>query len=307
MNTPSSSPDNRNRLHASCRVALAALLHDLGKFAERARPEVNPEMLENNVHQYCPYHQQHSRDTGWFSHKHAAYTGLAFDQIERLLPNLRDDAAPFGATPDDSLINAAARHHRPETYLQWLIATADRVASGFEREEFEQYNAAPEQTITKKNHYTARLLTLFEQIQSAVPEQPTAFLHRYRLKPMSPAALFPTTAQDYEPADNDSACQEYARLWQGFQAALAQIPPLTGPSCPCGWTTSRPCGPAIPPPSRQPPRLTSNRMFHFMIIPRPSPPWRQPCGVTMRTWAMTWKRSAAPWSSGLTGMSRNSC
>jgi CRISPR-associated protein Csm1 len=218
---PLPSPD---RLHTSCRVALAALLHDLGKLAERAGLTVNPEIMEGNVHQYCPYHQRHPQDTGWFSHKHAAYTGMAFAQIEPLLPNLRDEAAPFGAIPDDSLINAAARHHKPETYLQWLIATADRVASGFEREEFEKYNAAPEETATKKNHYTARLLTLFEQIRLEDSPQSPAFLYRYPLKPLSPATLFPVPATGYEPDNNDSARQEYAQLWEGFQAALAQIP-----------------------------------------------------------------------------------
>ncbi len=223
----STTHDDEQRLRASCRVALAGLLHDLGKLAERAGLAVDSATLEKNVHQYSPYHQTHPQDRGWFSHKHAAYTALAFDRIETWLPKIRGDAetAPFGTATDDSLINAAARHHRPETSLQWLIATADRVASGFERSEFEKYNAAAEEpTPTRKNHYTARLLSLFEQIRLDDGKEPMVFQRRYRLEPMTPAALFPVPAAGYEQDDQDRARQEYARLWEGFEQALADIP-----------------------------------------------------------------------------------
>ncbi len=227
MNDPQALHNAEQRLRASCRIALAGLLHDLGKFAERADLPIDRGMLEAHVHQYSPYHQSHAKDRGWFSHKHAAYTALAFDRIETRLPKVRGDVetTPFGADIDDSLINAAARHHRPETYLQWLIATADRVASGFERSEFDRYNAAEsEQTPTKKNHYTARLLTLFEQIRLDDGKEPMVFQRRYRLEPMTPAALFPVSAVGYEHDDQDGARQEYARLWAGFERALAGIP-----------------------------------------------------------------------------------
>lgn len=66
-------------LNASCRVALAALLHDLGKFAERANLEVGKERLEANLHQYARNNKAGGRQ--WFSHLHAAYTALAMDRI----------------------------------------------------------------------------------------------------------------------------------------------------------------------------------------------------------------------------------
>jgi CRISPR-associated protein Csm1 len=86
---------------------------------------------------------------------------------------------------DDSLINASARHHRPETFLQWIIATADRVASGFEREEFEKYNEAEDKTETGLNHYQARQLSLLEQIkvlkEGEKPEEISSAELKYRL------------------------------------------------------------------------------------------------------------------------------
>jgi len=156
------------RPHASCRMALAGFLHDVGKFAERAKINVERQMLEDNKQRYCPHHKKYETDKGWFSHVHAAYTGMAVDILEQHAPKLvGGNVYPFGSwktkNTDDSLINAAAAHHKPDTFLQWIIATADRVASGFEREAFEKkYNQAEE-----KNHYQSRQLTLFEQIGKA--------------------------------------------------------------------------------------------------------------------------------------------
>jgi CRISPR-associated protein Csm1 len=215
-------------LEQSSRVALAAFLHDLGKFAERAKIPVNQEVLDANKQLYCPHRKKHVDDKGWFSHVHAAYTGLAMDVIEDSMPELKGtDFFPFGSwktkEADDSFINAAAKHHKPETFLQWIIATADRVASGFDRDEFEQYNHAGEGTSTGKNHYTARQLTLFEQIRlDSIDEQ--KYDYRYKLKPLSPDSIFPVKANLCESNDDKDSQKEYLDLWQGFTKALGKMP-----------------------------------------------------------------------------------
>jgi len=84
-------------LEQSCKIALAAFLHDLGKFAERAKIPVSQEELEANKQLYCPHRKQYTDDRGWFSHVHAAYTGIAMDIIEDYLPDLTgNDFAPLG-------------------------------------------------------------------------------------------------------------------------------------------------------------------------------------------------------------------
>jgi CRISPR-associated protein Csm1 len=215
-------------LEQSSRIALAAFLHDLGKFAERAKIPVSKETLDVNKQLYCPHRKKFTDDKGWFSHVHAAYTGLAMDLIEDYMPELTGaDFAPFGSwktkEADDSFINAAAKHHKPETFLQWVIATADRVASGFDREEFEQYNEAEEGTSTGKNHYTARQLPLFEQIRldSKVEQK---YVYRYPLKPLSPNSIFPVEASQCEANDDKAAQDEYLKLWQGFLEAIKLMP-----------------------------------------------------------------------------------
>jgi CRISPR-associated protein Csm1 len=104
-----------SRLTAATRVALAAYLHDLGKFAERARIPQAQEIVDgkNNTRadiekqQYCPNFD------GRHTHVHAAYTAIGFDLLEQHLPELVGaDMAPFAPwqdrETDNSIINAAA-------------------------------------------------------------------------------------------------------------------------------------------------------------------------------------------------------
>ena len=229
-------------LAASCRVALAAYLHDLGKFAERARIEVSADALDAHKTQYCPFHTiDAGGKNGYHTHVHAAYTGLAFDLVERTAPDLiQGDMYPFISRAQlqsdqtqatDSLINAAAAHHRPGTFLQWVIAIADRVASGFERDEFAKYNNAKDEnteTPTGRNHYQARQLSLFEQIRldcSNSPKFTAKDLNwRYPLKALSPSAIFPQLRERCEPGNDEAAQAQYKELWDGFLKALSVIP-----------------------------------------------------------------------------------
>ena len=235
---PPNDDHGRPLLDATCRVALAGLLHDLGKLAERAdMPVQDRELLEVNKQIYCPNPKPHPNAPGWFSHVHAAYTALALDAIEPCLPPIKGrDASPFqewgearAGGADDSLINAAAKHHKPDTFLQWIVATADRAASGLDRETFDLYNEARDGDPTfRKDHYTARQVTLFEQIdiettQGSGRTKP-AWTYRYPLRPLSPESIFPVRAEDCEPKDRNAARAEYHALWTAFLEGLDAIP-----------------------------------------------------------------------------------
>lgn len=218
-------------LNSSTRVALAAFLHDLGKFAERAgiaeaeqKDADGNSLKELNKQQYCPNFK------GRYSHVHAAYTAIAMDVIEKHLPDIKkSDCAPFASwstgnmtESNDSLINAAARHHKPETFLQWVIATADRLSSGFERSQFDEYNQAEEGN-QSRSYKTARMEVLLEKI--ALPDAngnkaSKPALHRYALKPLSPEGLIPIEAKNAEPSTDAEGTAEYKALWDGFLSAL---------------------------------------------------------------------------------------
>ena len=215
-----------NLLEPSTRVALAAFMHDVGKLAERAGIEHHGR-LDAHKTLYCPWHQEGSNPrAGWHSHIHAAYTGLAWDALEETghFPDLRRDCRPFSTAAEgnatDSAVNAASAHHRPDTFLQWIVATADRVASGFERDEFDvKYNHSKE----RENHYRARLLTLFEQIgQASIEEGKLEW--RYPLQALSPASIFPQATAACTPHDNASARAEYLALWEALLSGIRKIP-----------------------------------------------------------------------------------
>jgi CRISPR-associated protein Csm1 len=218
---------------ASCRMALAAFLHDLGKFAERARlSEAQDKDNEGNTRQainellYCP------EFAGRRTHIHTAYTAIGMDLLEKYLPELvGGHMAPFAPwrekSVDDSIINAAAKHHRPDTFLQWIIATADRLASGFERESFDNYNAAANDETRPLNHYTTRQWTLLEGIHlfSSREESKPYPRFRYPLAALSPKNIFPVLASDCEQEANKNAQAQYRALWEAFKQQLESIPP----------------------------------------------------------------------------------
>jgi len=213
--------NDKDLLDASCRVALAALLHDLGKFAERAGLDF-PE-LDGNKATYCPSWKGRS------SHIHAAYSGMAIDVIEKNIPDIKQgNMTPFSSwgdreRKDDSLINAAAMHHKPETPLQRIIAIADRLASGFERATFDAYNQAGEEREEngkKVNYLQARQWPLLESIRLN-EEKPVCPKHRLPLCAMAPESIFPEILQD---GNNDDARQKYEKLWNQFVVGLKDIP-----------------------------------------------------------------------------------
>lgn len=219
-------------LGPTCRVALAAILHDLGKFAERSGVFEGHSAMDALIQSYCPIQQG---DGGWYPHRHAANTVLAYNAIEQWIPDLPgSDTSPFtgrtssereiGNHPRDSLVNAAAAHHRPETFLQWIIATADRMASGFERDEFDRYNASRDER-NGLNHHTLRQITLFEQLrlENQCGEE-DSLEWRYPLAPLSPTSIFPKKASECEARNEASARDEYRRLWDSFRQGLERIP-----------------------------------------------------------------------------------
>src|SRR3990170_1834328 len=143
------------------KIAIAAFLHDIGKFAERASvAEKQSDDLEAGFFLFWEVfiynndlYQPHYNNI--YTHKHAVYTAGFIDHIEKFLPR-EFNKGEWGL--DDSFMNLAAGHHKPETPLQWIIAMADRVSSGFDRGEFEDYNH--NKTIAFKDYKKTRLLTI---------------------------------------------------------------------------------------------------------------------------------------------------
>jgi CRISPR-associated protein Csm1 len=89
-------------MEQSCRVALAAYLHDIGKFAERAGTFDKDTQLDAHLTLYCPISWGGRADGS--RTRHAAHTALAFDLTEKHLPD------PFGGDPSPFVGRMRADH-----------------------------------------------------------------------------------------------------------------------------------------------------------------------------------------------------
>ncbi len=192
------------------KITLAAFLHDIGKFAEGGM-ELLPGFEDGNAGLYLPQFNNE------YTHRHALYTAAFIDHIEKLLPAVFNKAN-WGL--DDPFMNLAAGHHKPETPLQWIIAMADRLSSGMDRIEFDEYN----KSIAWQNYRKTRLLPLFEHLGKDVyPTMRDKYCWCYPLKEISAANIFPERRETHEPDENAIARNEYKRLFDEFIFALEKL------------------------------------------------------------------------------------
>ena len=197
------------------KIAVGGLLHDIGKFAERGNMEISKQYWLDNEGLYCPEYNRRA------THKHALYTAAFIEQYKDILPqefNSREWISED--SPEDSLINLAAKHHKPETPLQWIVAIADRLSSGMDRVEFEDYNKG----IGVRDYKKTRMFTIFEGLDvDTVSDSPQDYEYRYTLQPLSPTTIFPTRDASCRSIEGAQADTEYERLFEGFIEELKNI------------------------------------------------------------------------------------
>src|SRR3989339_807931 len=192
------------------KVALAGLLHDIGKFAEDGM-YVTPEFIDGNAGLYQPFFD------GRHTHRHAVYTAAFIDHIEKFLPRQFNKT---GWGLDDPFINLAAGHHKPETSLQWVIAIADRISSGWDRSNFDpEYNHA----VAWQDYRKTRLLPVFERLLREDKKDRKDYAYRYPLKEITPQNIYPQKQGEAEPVNDEEAAKEYKVLFDEFVVAMERL------------------------------------------------------------------------------------
>lgn len=195
------------------KIATAAFFHDIGKFADRHVMEIEQDYIDRHESIYLPSYN------GRYSHYHAIYSCAFIENFKNYLPS-QFNHPEWG--DGDTFINLVAGHHRPETPFQWVIAIADRISSGWDRDTFEsEYN----KKIPVKNYLNTRLFSLFEQILGDENSFNTSddFQYCYPLKALSPEEIFPHNRDKVIPLDRDSAIQEYRLLFSDFIDSLSKL------------------------------------------------------------------------------------
>lgn len=196
------------------KIAAAALMHDIGKFADNSTMGVTEKYLNDNAGQYLPFHD------GRHTHRHAVFTAAFIEQYADSLPAVFN-SGDWGE--GDSFINLAAGHHNPETPMQWIVAMADRVSSGWDRDEFDsQYGKKS----NWKGYRKTRLLPLFEQLRISKPveyESIDSFQYCYPLEPMNPQSIFPGLREKTVPKGAQEAIEAYQKIFDAFSAGLRKL------------------------------------------------------------------------------------
>ncbi len=182
-------------------VVLGALLHDIGKFMQRAELEkVYPEIVEN-YDGFCPT-GEHGRP----GYLHAAHTAYFIDRY-----------IPDGLIEKAELYNAA-RHHknvRGDIYKE-----ADMLSSGMDRDQRES-----DEEKGRDAYKRERLYSVFEAVDLSDENDAKEMRYRYELKELSDdlGIAFPREKSILQPAEGELLVPEYLRLWNGFEKEVQSI------------------------------------------------------------------------------------
>lgn len=190
------------------KIAVAGLLHDIGKFSERAKIEIPEEYVERNQLLYQPKYKHR------YTHLHALHTAFFFDSWKDYFP----EKLVTHGDAKDSLINLAAKHHCPESSEQLIIQLADQLSSGIERKRFEEVEdeARMPQEIP--------LTTILEDISisdSWRENKPENFIFAYPLDKLSPLSIFPKRKETLN--------LRYKPLFEEFVNSFKNLPHLNSP------------------------------------------------------------------------------
>lgn len=174
-------------------AVLAAWLHDVGKFAQRAGAPAS-KGLEQEI---CPQGK---------THRHVLYTDWFIEHDLPLPPDLEGQRS--------RLARIASAHHRPDSGSreEMVLQRADRLSSGGDRIAGE----------AEGDYRTARLESIFQAIRldgkglDAAPR-------RYQLRPLD-AGLQGEDSPIFPRPEEECKTPAYTELWDEFCQALKAIP-----------------------------------------------------------------------------------
>lgn len=195
------------------KISIAAFFHDIGKFVGREMLNISREEFDLKASDFLPVRN------GRYSHHHALYTAEFIEKFKDVLPEEFD--RPWGV--GDGLVKLAASHHNPASPMEWIIAEADRISSGMDREEFDAYE---NEGISVSDYEKTRLIPVLETLDidgGRKLSNREEYKHAYRLAEMTPETIFPLPVESVVPKDKNTAKAEYAELCNRFVTSLKTL------------------------------------------------------------------------------------
>jgi CRISPR-associated protein Csm1 len=207
-------------------IYLAALLHDIGKFYQRGDGFWNSAKELSSESRSISGMASYTNDSGNPSHQHVYWTNEFLLRNKPLFQRLK-----IWEETEDSLINLAVYHHRPQSALQGIVTLADNWASGMDREakvsdddaDVDNYVAKKDLNWGKYQFQKMPLNRIFNRI--LINEKPSALKEsEQRVFPIAPLSLRreDIIGQVVE-KDTPKLIGDYNRLWKTFDAELAHV------------------------------------------------------------------------------------
>lgn len=213
-------------------IYLAALLHDIGKFWQRADTwyEQSPDLTLDTKKldgQICPPNRK-----GGFGYLHVLWTHQLFQSFHTVFDKVLDQDGQQLFRIDnrentyDNLVNLSIYHHQPYTELQALIQLADHWSSGIDRRE-DNMESNEEWKLDHINYGKPQfkkvpLFSIFSNI--LVNKQKHSQRYNYameRLDLESEQCFFPN---EFGQEDVRDLTDDYQKLWQQFTNEFANLP-----------------------------------------------------------------------------------
>jgi CRISPR-associated protein Csm1 len=203
-------------------VYLAALLHDIGKFYQRADKSFADKQNElskyskkiaNNI---CPVNEK-----GKFGYQHVVWTNEFFEQTQKIFDKIPDfKINPYENQDDNNLVTFACNHHKPASALQALVTLGDWWSAGIDRMDAENLKekdyGAKNISWGKDRYKTVPLFSIFNKINNENGDFafPLLSLNIER-------NLFPKKIEQKNDGVNE---QQYNELWKKFIAEFEKLP-----------------------------------------------------------------------------------
>nr|WP_320012209.1 type III-A CRISPR-associated protein Cas10/Csm1 [uncultured Desulfobulbus sp.] len=183
-------------------LTVGAFLHDLGKFAERAYAvEVGDKDEVQQVYHYA----------------HAYHTELA---LLSLFPKERLESEAAGL-PGLTILNLASRHHNPRSDFEFIVAEADRIASGHDRAIGDAVSQFDTGSREKKSR--TPMISVLSRVRLENLKNEPVYDWRYRLKKAS--VMYSDAFKEIYPVPKDGYTADevqgdYKEHWRQFSEAI---------------------------------------------------------------------------------------
>ncbi|MCK9330651.1 MAG: type III-A CRISPR-associated protein Cas10/Csm1, partial [Candidatus Cloacimonetes bacterium] len=198
-------------------IGIASLLHDIGKFKQRAFGGNETESISKEVlsmeGQLLPVFEQR------YSYRHALWTYDFF--INDLFPLVKDRSWDI-ALDWEKIARESASHHNPSEGFSRFVSRADRLSAGIDRYTGDVVTESSNIPSEKYRYLKTPLRALFSSINNGSrTATPTMSRYSYKLSKVEDA-----TAPAID-ADCDEMLNDYQELWKQFISDLGEIKNLS--------------------------------------------------------------------------------